>query len=246
MKITVYTVSYCPFSKQEKEYLKSRGLPFEEKNLEENPQYLDEMLKVSNNFAGTPVTVIQKDDGSTVVLKGFTKEEFEKVLGFSQPATSTPPTQNETTQTQQSEPQQSSQSSSPSPTPPQVEEKVEENQKTPSKEEVVKEKLEQILKQTSAIAEENKQENAEPQDAKSSSEEKLQTPEQKPAESTQSQPEDNLPKSNPNEQKPTTENDAEVDELLRQLQEKTEAGTNSQTTHPPLPDFSDKLQKESK
>jgi len=82
MKITVYTVSDCQFSKAEKEYLQSHNLPYEEKNLEQNRDWLTEMLTVSNNFAGTPVTKIEKDDGQILVLKGFTQEEFDEVLGF--------------------------------------------------------------------------------------------------------------------------------------------------------------------
>jgi glutaredoxin len=82
MKITVYTVSDCQFSKAEKEYLQSHNLPYEEKNLEQNREWLTEMLAVSNNFAGTPVTKIEKDDGQIVVLKGFTQEEFDQVFGF--------------------------------------------------------------------------------------------------------------------------------------------------------------------
>jgi len=82
MKITLYTVTDCQFSKQEKEYLASHTLSFEEKNLETNRDFLTEMLTLSNNFAGTPVTKIDKDDGQIVVLKGFTKDEFDKALGF--------------------------------------------------------------------------------------------------------------------------------------------------------------------
>ncbi len=82
MKITIYTITDCQFSKQEKEYLTSHKLPFEEKNLEINREFLSEMLTVSNNFAGTPVTRIEKDDGQITVLKGFTKEEFDKTLGI--------------------------------------------------------------------------------------------------------------------------------------------------------------------
>ncbi len=85
MKITIYTISDCYFSKQEKEYLNSHNFPFEERNLEENRDYLTEMLTISNNFAGTPVTKIEKDDGQIVVLKGFTKEEFDKTLDVSTP-----------------------------------------------------------------------------------------------------------------------------------------------------------------
>ena len=82
MKITLYTITDCPFSKQEKEYLSSHQLTFEEKNLETNREFLTEMLAVSNNFAGTPVTKVEKDDGQIAILKGFTKEEFDKLLGF--------------------------------------------------------------------------------------------------------------------------------------------------------------------
>lgn len=82
MKITVYTITDCEFSKQEKEYLTANKLQFEEKNLETNKEFLTEMLAVSNNFAGTPVTKVEKDDGTIVVLKGFTKDEFDKALGL--------------------------------------------------------------------------------------------------------------------------------------------------------------------
>lgn len=82
MKITLYTISDCEFSKQEKDYLNLHKLPYEEKDLEKNKEYLTEMLAISNNFAGTPVTKIEKDGGLSVILKGFTKEEFDKELGL--------------------------------------------------------------------------------------------------------------------------------------------------------------------
>ena len=85
MKITIYTINDCAFCVQEKDYLKSHNLAFEEKNLEVNREFLTEMLTISNNFAGTPVTKIEKDDESVVILKGFTKEEFDDVLGFAAP-----------------------------------------------------------------------------------------------------------------------------------------------------------------
>ncbi|PJB88788.1 hypothetical protein CO083_01750, partial [Candidatus Roizmanbacteria bacterium CG_4_9_14_0_8_um_filter_34_12] len=61
MKITVYTIKDCAFSKQEKEYLTSHSLPYEEKDLETNKEFLTEMLAISSNFAGTPVTRVEKD-----------------------------------------------------------------------------------------------------------------------------------------------------------------------------------------
>lgn len=95
MKITLYTVSDCKFSASEKAYLQGKSLAFEEKNLETNKENLTEMLNLSNNFAGTPVTKIEKDDGQILVLKGFTQEEFDNALGFSSP---TPVTQAEAVQ----------------------------------------------------------------------------------------------------------------------------------------------------
>lgn len=95
MKIIIYTINNCQFSVQERDYLKANNLQFEEKNLETNREFLAEMMTLSNNFAGTPVTKIEKDDGNIVILKGFTKEEFDQALGFApvKPAeTVTPPT----------------------------------------------------------------------------------------------------------------------------------------------------------
>ncbi len=97
MKITIYTITDCQFSKAEKNYLKANNLPYEEKNLETNKEFLTEMLAVSNNFAGTPVTRVEKDDGTIRVFKGFTKEEFDEFFGFNQPQQ---PTQSQPTNPQ--------------------------------------------------------------------------------------------------------------------------------------------------
>lgn len=81
-KIIVYTINDCPFCEQEKAYLTEHTLLFEEKNIDTNRAYLTEMLAVSDNFTGVPFTVIQKDDGNKVILKGFTKEEFDTALNL--------------------------------------------------------------------------------------------------------------------------------------------------------------------
>lgn len=80
MKITVYTIADDPFCKEEKEYLTTKNLQFEERNLESDRKVLEEMLALSDNFAGVPFTVVTKDDGTQLKLKGFTKEEFEEAL----------------------------------------------------------------------------------------------------------------------------------------------------------------------
>lgn len=128
MKIILYTVETCKFSAEEREYLKSKNLPFEEKDVEKDHASLEEMLKIGNNFAGTPVTHIifdevkadakpedkkpeeNKDEkkeeidpykagdqqkSKTVVLKGFTKEEFDAAL-FPEEVKKNPPAGGET------------------------------------------------------------------------------------------------------------------------------------------------------
>lgn len=81
MKITIYTIPDCTFCTQEKEYLTSKGLQFEEKNVQANKDVLAEMLNLSDKFAGVPFTVIIDDSGKEHKLKGFTKAEFDAALG---------------------------------------------------------------------------------------------------------------------------------------------------------------------
>lgn len=99
MKITVYTTTDCQFSKKEKEFLQAHKIPFEEKNIDTNKELLAEMMTLSNQFAGTPVTKFEKDNGETEIIKGFTEEEFVKVLNLTPvqadkptPPSPTPPT----------------------------------------------------------------------------------------------------------------------------------------------------------
>jgi glutaredoxin len=118
MKITVYTIADCQFSKAEKEYLASHSLQYEEKNLETNKDFLTEMLAISNNFAGTPVTRVEKDDGSIAVLKGFTKEEFDTTFGFKEETTVPPKVEDIKTPAETSTPtSEPIPSAAPTPTP---------------------------------------------------------------------------------------------------------------------------------
>ena len=77
--ITVYTTPSCPFCKAQREFLGSINLAYVDKNVEEDTESLKEMLNVSDNFAGVPVTVLNGPKGKKVV-KGFTQDEFVKEL----------------------------------------------------------------------------------------------------------------------------------------------------------------------
>src|SRR3989338_117731 len=88
MKIIIYTIDDkdSSFCKDLRAYLQSKNLQCEEKRVDTDRDALAEMQKLSDNFAGVPFTIITKDNGEEVKLKGFTQGEFDEVFNPSAPA----------------------------------------------------------------------------------------------------------------------------------------------------------------
>jgi glutaredoxin-like YruB-family protein len=63
MHITVYTTPTCPYCRQVKDFLKSRNVPYVERNVATDPQAAREMVGLTGSEA-VPVTVV---DGNVVV-----------------------------------------------------------------------------------------------------------------------------------------------------------------------------------
>jgi glutaredoxin-like protein NrdH len=78
-KVFIYTQEGCGPCTAEKLWLKDNGIEFEEKDIRENPKYLDEIVELG--ASATPATVIEDENGSEVVF-GFNQEQLEKVLGL--------------------------------------------------------------------------------------------------------------------------------------------------------------------
>jgi len=74
-KIKVYGVPGCPFCKKTKEFLKSKGLNFEDIDVAANHDLAKEMIKKSSQMS-VPVIEI---DGKIVI--GFDKGKIENLLG---------------------------------------------------------------------------------------------------------------------------------------------------------------------
>lgn len=55
--ITIYTTNTCAYCVMVKKWLKMKGLPYEEVNLEEHPERQAEMMQLSGQMA-VPVTVV--------------------------------------------------------------------------------------------------------------------------------------------------------------------------------------------
>lgn len=72
--IVIYTSDGCPYCQKTKEYLRSRGIYFKEKNVSRDPSAAMEMQSVSGQ-TGTPVTVIK---GTPVV--GFDQARLDSLL----------------------------------------------------------------------------------------------------------------------------------------------------------------------
>ncbi len=53
-KIKIYTTTYCPFCVKAKELLKKKNIKFQEINLIDHPEELDEMIKKSKGARTVP------------------------------------------------------------------------------------------------------------------------------------------------------------------------------------------------
>ncbi len=73
-KIIIYTTTYCPWCQATKEFLKKNGYEFEERNVETNPEWANELVQKSGQY-GVPVIDIE---GKIIV--GFAPEEITEAL----------------------------------------------------------------------------------------------------------------------------------------------------------------------
>lgn len=75
-KVRIFSTPACPYCITLKEFLKEHDIEFEDINVSENKQALDEMIQKSSQM-GVPVVDI---DGQIVV--GFDREKISKLLNI--------------------------------------------------------------------------------------------------------------------------------------------------------------------
>ena len=80
MTVTVYTHSLCPFSKQLEDYLHTNTILYTAVVLDHQPEKLEEFKAANGGFNGVPFTVITKDDGTVVTVRGFNETELAHYL----------------------------------------------------------------------------------------------------------------------------------------------------------------------
>lgn len=68
--ITIYTTDTCSYCPMVKRYLKSKGLPYDEVNLEKHPERQAEVFAKSGALT-VPVTIVTQQDDSQEVVVGY-------------------------------------------------------------------------------------------------------------------------------------------------------------------------------
>lgn len=68
--ITIFTTNTCAYCGMVKKYLGTKGMTYDEVNLDENPHRQAEALQLSGAMT-VPVTVVTKEDDSQEVIVGY-------------------------------------------------------------------------------------------------------------------------------------------------------------------------------
>jgi len=80
-KVKIYSTKTCDYCHMEKEYLKSKGVEFEEVLLDENPDQISKSMDTCGSMA-VPCTHIIKDDGTEEKILGFDRPRLDAALGL--------------------------------------------------------------------------------------------------------------------------------------------------------------------
>lgn len=72
--VTIYTLSTCPFCVQAKEYLRTKGVAYEEKGVDESSKVREELIELSGQH-GVPVIVVNGD-----VVVGYNRTMLDALL----------------------------------------------------------------------------------------------------------------------------------------------------------------------
>ncbi|MCA9333472.1 glutaredoxin family protein [Candidatus Saccharibacteria bacterium] len=77
--ITIYTTNTCAYCVMVKRWLQSKGMQYNEVNLDENPDRQQEALELSGALT-VPVTVVTKQDDSKQVVIGYNLQQLAPAI----------------------------------------------------------------------------------------------------------------------------------------------------------------------
>lgn len=74
--VIIYSTNWCAYCKMARQYMASKNVPVDEKNIEEDPVAHDELMqKIGGNFRGVPVI----DIAGNIIL-GFDRPTIDQQL----------------------------------------------------------------------------------------------------------------------------------------------------------------------
>lgn len=76
--VKIYSAPWCPWCRREKEWLKSKGVTFEEIDVDADRKAAEDMIRKSGQ-TGIPVTDIEGE-----IIVGFDRPRLAKLLGISE------------------------------------------------------------------------------------------------------------------------------------------------------------------
>lgn len=75
-KVTIYTTSWCAFCHTEMQWLEHLGVKYASKNIEEDKDAYDELMKkLDGDFRGVPVTDVAGD-----IILGFDRPKLQTAI----------------------------------------------------------------------------------------------------------------------------------------------------------------------
>lgn len=77
--VTIFTTNTCAYCHMVKKYLNIKGVPFEEINLDDNPNRRSEALELSGVLS-VPVTVVTKKDDTKEIIVGYNLAKLAPAL----------------------------------------------------------------------------------------------------------------------------------------------------------------------
>jgi glutaredoxin len=79
--IKIYSTTWCAFCRAEKQFFDTRGVKYEDVDVESDPVAAQEMVQLSGQM-GVPFTVISHSDGHRVGILGFDQPRLTSELGL--------------------------------------------------------------------------------------------------------------------------------------------------------------------
>ncbi|MER3406864.1 MAG: NrdH-redoxin [Patescibacteria group bacterium] len=78
-KIIIYTAPWCIWCQRTKKFIQDLGYEFEERDVEKNQAWAEEMIKKTGQM-GIPVTIIIDEKGNEKIVLGYDPELIKEYL----------------------------------------------------------------------------------------------------------------------------------------------------------------------